>query len=101
MGMWILRKTEVSEKTKSFNKDFQEIIAWAEIEQGRDWNEEREKAVFVDQRCRMAGDHNGLTRQATFDVVTDPEASPGQIMLPAVKVNFNELSNRTFVRVLG
>ena len=80
---------------------FQKIIIWAEKEQGRGWDDAKEKAVFVDKRFRVSGDHNGLTRQATFDCVEDPEASPGQVMLPAVQVNFSALSNRTYIRVLG
>ena len=57
--------------------------------------------MFQPQRMRVSGDHDGYTRVATFDHANDATASPGQIMVPATKVNFSNLTNRTYIRILG
>ena len=57
--------------------------------------------MFEEIRIRVAGSHDGYPRRATFGEVKDASASPGQIMLPGVTLNFTTLSNRTYVRVLG
>ena len=74
---------------------------WAEKEQGHRWDDDREKEVFEEIRVRISGDHDSYPRRCTFSKVSEVEASPGQIMLPGVRVNFSKLSGRTYIRVLG
>ena len=57
--------------------------------------------MFEETRIRVAGSHDGYPRRATFGVVQEPQASPGQIMWPGVTVHFSQLSNRTYIRTLG
>ena len=87
--------------TKPIKTKFKEIVAWSEADQGRPWDVTREKAIFEEVRIRVAGSHDGYPRRATFGEVKDASASPGQIMLPGVTLNFTTLSNRTYVRILG
>lgn len=76
-------------------------MKWSETEQGRPWDVTREKQVFEEIRIRVAGSHDGYPRRATFGEVSDATASPGQIMVPGVTLNFYTLSNRTYIRILG
>ena len=76
-------------------------MEWSETEQGRPWDVSREKKVFEELRIRTAGCFDGYPRRATFGVVSDASASPGQIMWPGVSIHFRTLSNRTLVRIFG
>ena len=80
---------------------FKRIIIWAETESGRQWNSEREKEVFEPVRVRTAGHHDSYTRTVTIASYPDAACSPGLIMIPAVRIRFTSLSNRTMIRILG
>ena len=80
----------------------QEIIRWNEQEKcGRTWTKSDYDAIFEPIRVRVSGSHDSYTRRVLIDDIDDVECSPGEIVLPAVRLDLGQLQTKTYINLLG